>query len=153
MEGIKTVEPVIDPAILSGKRKMVESDINKLIAHEGIDSNLISDGYHTFGELYEHRVTLWIALCKCVQSNDYSCYNGNGVIIDNPVWRTLLHSDGSRFDGWFVLGCKYNKGEQMTYHLPISEWDNCSFAKTLDKAPEFDGHTPNDVLERIKKLF
>ena len=31
-------------------------------------------------------------------------------------------------------------------------WEETNFAKTLDKAPEFDGHTPADVLERIKSL-
>ena len=44
------------------------------------------------------------------------------------------------------------KGEQMTYHLPMSKWDECNFANTLDKAPDFDGHTSQDVLERIKNL-
>jgi hypothetical protein len=45
-----------------------------------------------------------------------------------------------------------NKIEIMTYHLPLVEWDNTSFAQTLERAPEYDGHTPNDVLERIKAL-
>lgn len=141
MEGIKIVEPIIDHAILSGKRKMVESDINKLIAHENIDSNLISDGYHTFGELYEHRVTLWIVVLKLLYDLGYMS------------WRSRLHSDSSAFEGWFVLGYGKGKGEQITYHLPLSKWDKCDFAETLDKAPEFDGHTSEDVLERIKKLF
>ena len=26
-----------------------------------IDTNLISDGYHTFGELYDHRFALFLA--------------------------------------------------------------------------------------------
>jgi hypothetical protein len=45
-----------------------------------------------------------------------------------------------------------NKGSQITYHLPTSKWDECDFAITLDKAPEWDGHTSNDVLERIREL-
>lgn len=45
-------------------------EINKLI--QGLPENkkeLVSDGYHTFKELYEHRVTLFVALCnslKCI---------------------------------------------------------------------------------------
>lgn len=64
-----------------------------------------------------------------------------------------LKGISSKFDGWFVLGYGYIEGEQITYHLPLSKWDECNFAKTLDKAPKFDGHTSEDVLERIKKLF
>lgn len=29
-----------------------------------VDTNQISDGYHTFGELYEHRIALFRALCS-----------------------------------------------------------------------------------------
>lgn len=97
----------------------------------------ISDGYHTFDELYEHRITLYIALCRQLQSNS---------------WRTLLHSDGSSFEGWFVLGLNYEGGDQITYHLPIEKWDLCRFAADLEKAPQWDGHGSIDVLTRISKL-
>lgn len=70
------------------------------------------------------------------------------------VWRSKNHSDGEpAFGGtWFILGIGKEKGEQMTYHLPIDRWDECKFADTLDKAPEFDEHTSDDVLERLKNL-
>ena len=97
-----------------------------------------SDGYHTFKELYEHRITLYIALCK-------SLNNGN-------VWRSHLHSDGSNFDGWFILGIWREKGKQITYHLPNEKWEKTNFAETLDKAPDFDGHTSKDVLTRLSSL-
>ena len=102
----------------------------------------VSDGYHTFDELYTHRIALWIALCG-VMSVRYPV---------NPVWRTKTHSDGTSYDGWFVLGMFQDNNSQMTYHLPVSEWDNTNFAVTLEKAPEFDGHTPSDVIERLAKL-
>jgi hypothetical protein len=98
----------------------------------------ITDGYHTFDELYDHRITLYIALCKALK-------NGN-------VWRSQLHSDGSNYDGWFILGIWFEKGKQITYHIQNYRWDEAEFAQTLDKAPEFDGHTSEDVLERIKNL-
>lgn len=122
----------------------IESQINGYIKDYKADTNLISDGYHTFGELYEHRITLWIALCRLIS---------NKFVTNIPVWRTLLHSDGSKFEGWFVLGVGVFSGEQMTYHLPISKWDECDFANTFDKAPEWDGHTSKQVLERISKLL
>ena len=105
------------------------------------DMGHISDGYHTFDELYAHRVSLWIKLCELLTVT--------GDSASRRVWRSLLHSDGSKFDGWFVLGYGSKPGEQITYHLSLIRWDECSFADTLEKAPEFDGHSANDVLERI----
>jgi len=105
----------------------------------------VSDGYHTFKELYEHRITLFIALCKQIESDPkYQNFN--------EVWRAVFHSDGSQIKDWFVLGIGKGKGEQITYHLPIDKWGDCEFAQHLEKAPEFDGHTPQDVLDRINKL-
>jgi len=103
-----------------------------------------SDGYHTFDELYEHRIVLFISLCRHLKKYDDFLY---------PVWCSVLHSDGSKFDDWFILGIRKEKGEQITYHLPVRYWSEvCEFAEVLEKAPEYDGHTPADVLERMKIL-
>ena len=74
--------------------------------------------------------------------------------LPKDVWRSKYHSDGElAFGGdWFVLGINKESGNQITYHLPIERWEETDFAETLDKAPEFDGHTPDDVLERLKRL-
>ncbi|MEC7753799.1 MAG: hypothetical protein VYB44_07200 [Bacteroidota bacterium] len=106
----------------------------------------VSDGYHTFKELYDHRIRLWITLCMVIADLNNPK--------DNPVWITTVHSDGSSWDGWFLLGLGKKKGQQITYHLPNSYWNECTrFATILDKAPEFDGHTSADVLERLKELI
>jgi hypothetical protein len=119
---------------------------HKLIRAEG--ENLeVSDGYHSFDELYEHRITLFIALCKAFYC-DPQYQTGQKA----EIWRSRLHSDGSSFEGWFILGIGARKGQQITYHLPISKWDETKFAYTWDRAPEFDGHTSADVLERLKRL-
>jgi hypothetical protein len=102
------------------------------------------DGYHTFDELYEHRITLFIALCKELSRHPKNEY---------AVWRARQHSDGSNFNGWFVMGIGINKGSQITYHLPLSKWGETNFVDTFEKAPEFDGHTSQDVLERVKSLI
>lgn len=104
-----------------------------------------SDGYHTFDELYEHRFTLWMALCKQIASDPRYQY-------DRDVWRSRKHSDGTNYAGWFLLGIGDKPGEQMTYHVPDARWTACGFAKELEKAPEFDGHTSEDVLDRIARL-
>ena len=110
----------------------------------------LSDGYHTFDELYEHRITLYITLAKLLVL--VGC--GSLMLADvTPVWRTKVHSDGSVWNGWFILGIHTEPGKQITYHLPESRWDDCSFATTLDKAPEWDGHTAADVLKRLKTIL
>lgn len=113
-----------------------------------IDGNT-SDAYHTFNELYDHRIELWITVCRILQRTA----DGTG----RYAWRSTTHSDGSSFEGWFVLGISsYNFDgsirEQLTYHLPMSRWGDCGFAVTCIKSPEWDGHTSADVLERLKRL-
>lgn len=99
-----------------------------------------SDGYHTFKELYDHRITLFLALARRVTE-------------DVLVWRSKYHSDGSSFAGWFVVGIGTEPGEQITYHLPMARWEETSWMSTLDNAPDFDGHTSADVLERLQGFY
>lgn len=112
------------------------------------DLGKVTDGYHTFDELYEHRIVIYIALCKMINAKEY----GKVEMEKRTVWRSQAHSDGSVWDGWFILGIGMKPGEQITYHLPMSKWDECSFAGTLGTAPEFDGHTSADVLKRLSQL-
>lgn len=116
-----------------------EEAINILI--KDCDSNKISDGYHTFGELYFHRTILFIVLCRELDDT------GKG-----EVWRSKRHSDGVEWPGWYLLGIGTEKGKQITYHLPMDTWKETEFAKELDIAPEFDGHTSNLVIIRLLNL-
>jgi len=111
----------------------------------------ISDGYHTFEELYEFRAMLTISLFKkiCWRIN-FKDYPGGEP--EKMVWRSKLHSDSTMFDGMFIFGYGKEPGKQITFHYHLDKWDDCDFAETLDKAPEWDGHTPADVLERLKAL-
>lgn len=112
------------------------------------------DGFHTFDELYNHRITLYIALCK-MASRWQTDGDNTEIIKKYPVWRSWRHSDGELCFGTgtqFVLGIGKMKSKQITYHIPSYRWDEASFAETLDKAPEWDSHSSDDVLERIKHL-
>jgi hypothetical protein len=116
-----------------------------ILGEEKMDAQ---DGYHTFEELYDHRFALFIALCKTLAKQ----IERDGLsAVPNP-WKSLKHSDGSMYEGWFVMGINYNKGTQISYHLPNCYWEELAMIETLEKAPEFDGHTPADVVERLKKL-
>lgn len=115
----------------------------------------VSDGYHTIEELYDHRVTLFIALCKSKQGwlHQPGARNEIAEGYAKEVWRSKTHGDGKpAYDGWFIMGIGREKGKQISYHIPLSRWDETDFAETLDKAPEWDGHTSKEVLERLKSL-
>lgn len=103
------------------------------ITFEIKDTGKISDGHHTFDELYAHRILLFVALMKSYP--DIS-------------WKSRFHSDGTNYDGWFVSGMKLPTGD-ITYHIPDKFWGLTENIKTLEKAPEFDGHTSTDVIKRL----
>lgn len=128
-------------------------DMNDTELHVyGPEDMQVSDGLHTMDELYEHRITLFITLARFVQSSDEVAIDYGGIDRPKRVWRSKLHSDGGEFEGWFIMGIGKEAGEMITYHLPIGRWDETEFAETLANAPEWDGHTSEDVLERLKNL-
>ena len=93
-----------------------------------------SDGYHTFNELYEHRRALFIALAS----------------ICEDVWRSRKHHDGSSLDGWFLAGIALPTGD-ISYHLPNEDWELLDGALTLDAGREWDGHSGDDVVFRLRE--
>lgn len=104
-----------------------------------MDMGEVSDGYHTFNELYEHRYILFIALMKADVGLS---------------WRSRKHDDGSSMDGWFIAGIKFFEGWTITYHLPDRLWsllDRNFLIATPDRAPKWDGHTSDDVLARLRE--
>jgi hypothetical protein len=104
----------------------------------------ISDRYHTFNQLYEHRITIYLAMCRLVAAQG-----------KKTVWMSKTHSDGSVWDGWFLLGIGEQNGEQITYHLPDSYWEPLreeALFVLLEKAPPFDGHSSEDVLIRLNAI-
>ena len=125
---------------------MKENIINWLIKITKADTNLINDGFHSFKQLYDHRIGLFIALCR-----EYNA-NVSNVMHGKRVWKSKTHSDGSSMDGWFIMGIGTRRGQQITYHLPMVIWNKLEDIKTVKKAPKFDGHTPDEVLFRLSEL-
>ena len=93
------------------------------------DVEKMSDGYHTFADLYEQRLILSAALAK-----------------NNPhAWKSKRHEDGSVpfGGGWFIMGFDTDEG-CYTYHYELKDWDLFQ-CKELDKGKPWDGHTSKDV--------
>jgi hypothetical protein len=104
------------------------------------DTGKISDGYHTFDELYAHRCTLFLALMRA---------------LPGFAWAARRHDGDEAFSGWFLAGMNLplnGERQTVTYHIPMDLWPlaEATGAKILDRAPKWDGHTSNDVLERLK---
>lgn len=132
-------------------RHKYSGDMRNIKMYEDIMLDCDCDGYHTFTELYNHRITLFITFCRKLAEG---CTEGCGDSGDE-IWRSKYHSDGELCFGTgtqFIMGIGTKKGEQISYHIPIERWGETEFAKTLKKAPEFDGHTSDDVITRLKNI-
>ena len=96
---------------------------------------MLDDGFHTMEELYLHRHALLMVLM--LSNRDMS-------------WRAKTQHDGKIYDGYFLAGINLPTGA-ITYHVPLDYWPILSVPgmRTLDHAPDWDGHTPADVLSRL----
>jgi hypothetical protein len=88
----------------------------------------ISDGYHTFNELYYHRMILFSVIC-----------NQNREL----AWKSMLHADGTMYEGYFIVGITTPEGN-YTYHFEKKYWDKFD-VPVLSCAPVWDGHKAEDI--------
>lgn len=95
-----------------------------------------SDGYHTFDELYHHRAVLFSVIVAMFRGRS---------------WKSLHHHDGTMYDGMFIVGIDTPAGP-ATYHYDVEPYWDMFPCRVLDRAPEWDGHTPDDAIERIGTL-
>ena len=106
------------------------TDAKRLLADmPAVDVEKMSDGFHTFADLYEQRLILSAALAK-----------------NNPhAWKSKRHEDGSVpfGGGWFIMGFDTDEG-CYTYHYELKDWDLFQ-CEELDKGRPWDGHTSKDV--------
>ena len=95
----------------------------------------MSDGYHTFEELYHHRMMLFSVIC-----NTYR----------DKAWKSWKHNDNTMYDDYFIVGIDTEEG-QYTYHYHKDNWDMFN-VKELEYAPEWDGHKPSDITRLLNLL-
>lgn len=95
-----------------------------------------SDGYHTFNELYHHRAVLFSVIVKAFPER---------------AWKARQHHDGTMYSGMFIVGIDTPDG-QASYHYDIDPYWDMFECRELERAPEWDGHTPAQAIERIGRL-
>ena len=127
---------------IKNKNQVIKKNIE--IMNNKDDWDDVSDGWHTFGGLYNQRLYLWAALV-----NAYS----------DKAWKTKRDENGK---AWFDDSDDINDPENhflvtistpagdYGYHYHNKDWD-MFHCKEIDKAKPFDGYTDKDV-DRILSL-
>lgn len=117
-------------------------ELNNLIQEKVRNDDLsikdISDGHHTFRELYRQRLILFCTICN---------------LFPELSWKSRKHFDNENdpmFDGDFIVGINTPKGV-ATYHFKLEYWDLFN-VKEIERAPKYDNYSSEDVLLRILSL-
>jgi len=111
---------------------LIVKDIIESMSGEDIEN--ISDGYHTFKELYYHRMILFAVLCNTHPE---------------VAWKSKLHADNTMYDNYFIVGVTTPEGD-YSYHYDLEFWDKFK-VKELPNALVWDGHQPKDI-DRLFRL-
>ena len=144
--GVRTMGDLISRnALLDAMPKndeLLSVDVRRIICEspnvdaEPLITGETSDGYHTFNELYHHRAVLFSVIVKAFPER---------------VWKARQHHDGTMYSGMFIVGIDTPEG-QASYHYDIDPYWDMFECRELEHAPEWDGHTPAQAIERIRKL-
>lgn len=117
-------------------------DINRLIIESKLSGEIftkeISDGHHTFGELYRHRIILFCTLCN---------------LLPEISWKSKKHFDEENdpmFNDSFIAGINTPEGV-ATYHVKLKYWEMFNIPE-LERAPKYEQYDSDDVIERVYSL-
>ena len=137
-----------------------EAPIHSATPLENIKS--LSDGYHTFEELYEFRkmynAVLFNEWGKEYMLKEQQIKNGftqaNMVFPLYDVHKSWKHNDGELCfgGGWFIVSAMLPTG-LISNHYKAEDWDLFQIPEVEKALYEFDGHSPQDVLIRLKTLI
>lgn len=103
------------------------------------DKGEISDGYHTFNELYYYRML----------------YNASffNMLPKEWVHKSKRHNDGEECfgGGWFIVMANLPTG-QISNHYELKDWDLFQIPEK-EVADKWDGHTPQEAADRLHKYL
>lgn len=113
----------------------------------------IGDEYHTIHELYQHRMALNRVLFKYCHTLEKAMRSTEEILNDPWFLRAKKHHDGSMYKGYFVVVGRFDGNIQISYHYELKHWDEFNFLPEKEYVSfPYDGHTSNDVIERLIKL-
>ena len=133
--------------------------------------NELSDGYHTYDELYEFRkmynavlfsewAVIYYTVLKDYENIDVKTLHPeiqrflNNIKPKYNVHKSWRHNDGELCfgGGWFIVSAMLPTG-LISNHYKAEDWDLFKIPEVEKALYEFDEHTPQDVLERLKSLI
>ena len=106
---------------------------------EPVDKGEISDGFHTFNELYYYRMLYNAAFFN--------------MLPKEWVHKSKKHNDGEECfgGGWFIVMANLPTG-QISNHYELKNWDLFQIPEK-ERADKWDGHTPQEAAERLHKFL
>lgn len=153
-----------DPAKMAENTKGLKEELNKIFALDyanifiqtlakdtGMEVQKISDGYHTFEELYNFRLALCANLFRLWHWTEV--WDESSALDVYDVHKSKLHHDGEKpfgSDDWFIIMAETVHG-QISFHYQMKDWDLFQITEK-EKANEWDGHTPRVALQRLFEL-
>lgn len=106
------------------------------------DISRVSDGRHSFKELYEYR-----KLYNALLFNMWACENMYSV------HKSKKHGDGELcFGGGYFIVMATTRYGQISNHYRLEDWGLFKCPER-EMADEWDGHTPEIVAHRLKLLL
>lgn len=138
---------------MEGKEIKTIKDLNafnkEFIQAKQLEFGEVTDGYHTFNELYDFR-----KLYNAALFNEWGKQYDNRS--SNPkydVHKSKRHNDGELCfgGGWFIVVAILPTG-QISNHYKLEDWDLFQIPEYAVAPYEFDGHTPEDVMIRLKSI-
>lgn len=99
----------------------------------------ISDGFHSFDELYHYRML-------------YNAAFFNSLEGKYEVHKSYRHADGELCfgGGWFIVMAYLPTG-QISNHYRIEDWNLFNIPERW-KADKWDGHTPVEAANRLYRF-
>ena len=103
------------------------------------DKGEISDGYHTFNELYRYRMLYNAAFFN--------------LLPKEIVHKSKRHHYGEECfgGGWFIVMANLPTG-QISNHYELKDWDLFQIPEK-EVADEWDGHTPQEAADRLHEYL
>lgn len=115
--------------------------IISLLKRSGVNIKGLSDGYHTFEELYNYRAQYNAAYFNALAREEK--YN---------VHKSWKHHDGNWCFGqpkeWFIVVAELPEGP-ISNHYKANMWGYFNIPEYNQSITKYDGHTPKDALSRL----
>ena len=161
-EFVEQISNILNGLHRDEKPELINAVIKEHKSRGTINENSISDGYHTFDELYEFRKMYNAALFNewgnpntTVRFRDNKEFDGIGshTGIRYNVHKSWKHNDGELCfgGGWFIVSAMLPTG-LISNHYKAEDWELFKIPEVDKALYEFDGHTGQDVLLRLKSL-